>query len=327
MPQQFNNAVMTDDGVALLTKAQAGEIQIEFTRMATGNGEYTEDEKTLAIIQKCTELKSLKNSYPLSGISVFKEHSVKITAFIMNYDAVRKEVLVSEGYYINEIGLFAKPQGGADDTEILYSVAITVGDRGDFMPPYNGYNVAQITQDYYVTVNNSAKITIDCTGAPALAEDIQAVKVQLGEHTVESDVPSNAIFSNMVGATESAAGKAGYVPAPAAGAQEKFLRGDGTWQPTLDTLEEVKANTQSGYAAGALALKEAVGTTLTETLAAGATTLNFTNDAITDDSLIDVFTSVYGVSPTEIVYNDGTLTMTFDEQNEDIIVKVMVMKR
>lgn len=325
MPQPFNNAVMTDDGIALLTKAQAGEVRIEFTCMAAGSGEYTADEKSLAYLQECTALKSWKNSYPLSSISVFKEHSVKITAFIMNYDAVRKEVLVEEGYYINEIGLFAKPLGGADDTEVLYSIAVTAGDRGDFMPPYNGYNVAQITQDYYVTVNNSAAITIDTTGAPALAEDIQTVREQLGEHTIESDVPANAIFSNMVGATETAAGSAGYVPAPQTGAQEKYLRGDGTWQPSLDTLDDIRANTQGGYVAGALAIKEAIGTTLTETLAAGATTLTFTSDAITDSSMIDVYTDTYGVNPSAIEQSGNTLTLTFDAQKSDVRVKVRVM--
>lgn len=34
----------------------------------------------------------------------------------------------------------------------------------------------------------------------------------------------------VTGATASAAGKAGLVPAPATGAQNKYLRGDGTWQ-------------------------------------------------------------------------------------------------
>ena len=32
MPQPFNNAVMTNAGARLLTRAQAGEIKIEFTR-------------------------------------------------------------------------------------------------------------------------------------------------------------------------------------------------------------------------------------------------------------------------------------------------------
>lgn len=45
MPQPFNNAVMTNAGARLLTRAQAGEIKIEFTRIATGNGSYTAQEK------------------------------------------------------------------------------------------------------------------------------------------------------------------------------------------------------------------------------------------------------------------------------------------
>ena len=39
----------------------------------------------------------------------------------------------------------------------------------------------------------------------------------------------------MTGATASAAGKEGSVPAPAAGANTKFLRGDGTWQIPANT--------------------------------------------------------------------------------------------
>lgn len=46
---------------------------------------------------------------------------------------------------------------------------------------------------------------------------------------------SNTTYSAMTGATASAAGKTGLVPAPAAGKQEKYLRGDGTWQTPPDT--------------------------------------------------------------------------------------------
>lgn len=57
----------------------------------------------------------------------------------------------------------------------------------------------------------------------------------VGGHTVEKNVPADAEFTdtkpvNMKGATASDAGSAGYVPAPAAGANTKYLRGDGTWQ-------------------------------------------------------------------------------------------------
>lgn len=180
MPQPFNNAVMTDAGAKLLTRAQAGEIKIEFTRIAVGNGNYTAEEKTLEALQKQTALKSLKNSYALSGVEVYSDHSVKITAIITNQDLVTKETLVNHGYYINEMGLFAKVKDGADSTEILYNITTTVGDNGDFMPPYNGYNSAQIIQEFYVTVSNSAEVTLNTNNsAVALAEDVQRIRGQI----------------------------------------------------------------------------------------------------------------------------------------------------
>ena len=59
--------------------------------------------------------------------------------------------------------------------------------------------------------------------------------------TIATNVPANAKFTdttynNMKGATASAAGSAGLVPAPAAGDQgTKYLRADGTWATPSDT--------------------------------------------------------------------------------------------
>ena len=181
MPQPFNNAVMTNGGARLLTRAQAGEIKIEFTRIATGSGSYTAAEKALVALQARTELKERKNSYTLSDINVYSDHSVKVTALITNQDPVTKETLVNQGYYINEMGLYAKPAGEPDSAEVLYSVTVTAGENGDFMPPYNGYNPAQITQDYFATVNNSAEVTIVSIGAAALAEDVFELRESFNE--------------------------------------------------------------------------------------------------------------------------------------------------
>lgn len=175
MPQLFNNAVMTNKGANLLVRAQAGQIKLQFTRMAVGNGTYASSEKTIQALQKTTKLKSQKNAYALSAVNVYSEHSVKVTALITNYDAVKQSVLVSAGYYINEIGLFAKPQGAADSEEVLYSIAVVAGDNGDFMPPYNGYNPAQIVQDYYATVDNSTQVTIHTAGAALLASEANII--------------------------------------------------------------------------------------------------------------------------------------------------------
>lgn len=46
---------------------------------------------------------------------------------------------------------------------------------------------------------------------------------------------TNTTYNVMTAATSDAAGNSGLVPAPPAGAQTKFLRGDGTWQVPINT--------------------------------------------------------------------------------------------
>ncbi len=74
---------------------------------------------------------------------------------------------------------------------------------------------------------------------------------------------NNTIYSDMKGATASAAGVHGLVPAPAAGKQEQFLRGDGVWAAppsasythpssgvTAGTYRSVTVNAQGHVTAG-----------------------------------------------------------------------------
>ena len=69
--------------------------------------------------------------------------------------------------------------------------------------------------------------TLEVEGAPA---DAKAVGDALAGKS-----PTSHTHSNMTAATASTAGKAGFVPPPAAGAQAKYLRGDGTWQTPANT--------------------------------------------------------------------------------------------
>ncbi len=177
--QPFSRAIMTDSGSRLFMKAQAGEAKIKFTKIAVGDGEYSGEERKISSQQIKTELKSLKNSYPISKIEVVSDHSVKVTALITNYDPISEEAVVENGYYINEMGLFAKESEDEDgETEVLYSIAIVEGETGDFMPPFDGNNPAQIIQEYYATVNNAEEVTIEMgKGAVALAEDLEKIMI------------------------------------------------------------------------------------------------------------------------------------------------------
>lgn len=57
---------------------------------------------------------------------------------------------------------------------------------------------------------------------------------------------TNTTYANMKAATASAAGAAGLVPAPAAGKQTSFLRGDGTWVVPTNTTYELASTTANG---------------------------------------------------------------------------------
>lgn len=71
---------------------------------------------------------------------------------------------------------------------------------------------------------------------------------------------TNTTYSNMGAATSSAAGKAGLVPAPAAGAQGKYLRGDGTWQtPPNTTYSNMGGATSSAAGSAGLVPAPAAG--------------------------------------------------------------------
>lgn len=57
---------------------------------------------------------------------------------------------------------------------------------------------------------------------------------------------TNTTYTNMGAASASAAGKAGLVPAPAAGKQASFLRGDGTWVVPTNTTYGLASITANG---------------------------------------------------------------------------------
>ncbi len=111
-------------------------------------------------------------------------------------------------------------------TELSWD-AVT-GKPESFPPSTHTHTKAQIT-DFPAALKNPSALTLKVAGANAKTYD--------GSAAVELDVTLAGLgaaaeshdHAAMTGATASAAGKAGFVPAPAAGANAKFLRGDGTW--------------------------------------------------------------------------------------------------
>lgn len=89
-----------------------------------------------------------------------------------------------------------------------------------------------------------------------------------------------------------------------------------------DTTFTTSIPTTNKTVAGAI--QEIYGVVLTDTLEAGETTLTFTNNAITTNSTLDIYTDTFGVNPTNVTVSTGEIVLTFSEQANDLGVKVRV---
>ena len=83
---------------------------------------------------------------------------------------------------------------------------------------------------------------------------MNAGTITQGAHTIDKDVPANAVFTDTTysvfkPATPTASGSTGLVSQPPAGANTKFLRGDGTWQ-VAGEVTGVKGDKESTYRKG-----------------------------------------------------------------------------
>ena len=80
----------------------------------------------------------------------------------------------------------------------------------------------------------------------------------------------------------------------------------------------LKYDSVNGY------LYASLGTVLTGTLAAGSTTITFTDASIGNNSLIDVYTDTYGVNPKTMTQSGTSIVLTFKEQAAAVVVKLVV---
>ena len=182
---RFKKAVITEKGLALVTKVQMGSTTLKFTKIATGAGSYGDED-----VGNRTELKDKKQEFSLSSISVVDNDTVKLRAVISNAG-------LETGYYIREIRLFAQDP---DDGEILYSLAVAYDGQWDYLPAESEVSPATINLDTFSSVANASTVTIQGgTGAYASAEDLENLAEKLQEHidtgpivVIEENIPASA---------------------------------------------------------------------------------------------------------------------------------------
>ncbi len=188
---QYRKAVITQQGIALIQKTQTQNIKLEFTKVATGSGSYTEDE----VLDGATALKQQMQVFPISSVTVVDPQTIKLVSVISNKD-------LQSAYYIREIGVFATDP---DEGEILYSLAVAYPDKADYMPAYDGAAPVTIGLDTYQAVSNSENVTIRAdTGAYASAEDLKKLAERFETHirdnprvmfgSADTDITENTVL-------------------------------------------------------------------------------------------------------------------------------------
>lgn len=132
---------------------------------------------------------------------------------------------------------------GTEPPESLKEEGFTAG----YKPPAPYFNwLFHTIYEAVQEVRNALKEVAVTGKAADLQEDSEHRLVSDTEKTAwNGKASADHTHNNMTAASASAAGKAGLVPAPAAGAQAKYLRGDGTWQTPPDTNTTYSAATQS----------------------------------------------------------------------------------
>ena len=165
----FNSAVTTDQGLALVADMIAGE-QLVFTKLVTGSGIYTEEEQERTSLQKATDLREVRQEFGFSNISKVTATCVLLKTLISNKE-------LTEGYRMTEIGVYAKKKDDEGDG-ILYS--ISVAEEADYIPHYNGFVAVEIIEEYYITVADTAEVSIQTgSGAAVLVEDFEKFKAEI----------------------------------------------------------------------------------------------------------------------------------------------------
>ena len=107
--------------------------------------------------------------------------------------------------------------------------------------------------------------------------------------------------------------------------QVTVTRDEGTVTEAGDNWDASNLNGMESRINSAFSALSACGfVEVTGTLLTGSTTLVLSDASITSTSTLDVFTDVYGVSPTDMVATTGSVTLTFEAQASDLGVKVRV---
>lgn len=210
-------------------------ILANFDASKIASGTISIDRLPKAALERLVVVADDTARFALTTATVQSGDTVKVTSTGKMYLIKDESKLNSEDGY--------EPYTAGQASSVPWS-GVT-GKPSTFTPPTSSATVLGGIKVGYTTSGKNYKVQLDSSGNAYV------------------NVPwtdTNTTYTNMGAASASAAGKAGLVPAPAAGAQAKYLRGDGTWQtPPNTTYSNMGGATSSAAGSAGLVPAPAAG--------------------------------------------------------------------
>ena len=184
------------------------------------------------------------------------------------------------------------------------------------------------------SANSAVKLDTTTAGSATQPVYFSGGKPVACSYTLGKSVPADALFTdhtygNMKGATSSAAGSAGLVPAPNIGEQLKFLRADGAWVIPTNTTYSVgtssylgitKLYTETGSATDGTMTQNAITSALN-----GKSPTSHTHNYAGSSSAGGAATSAIKLSTPRKIGNasfDGTADITLSQMGLNVPVEI-----
>lgn len=205
---------LTVEGRNALNKAQTSG-ELNFKSIVVGDGDTPANFSTMqGLVHQLYEVEDL--------MVEVKDDSCTLTADfpVVDYD-----------YYFREIGVMVNTDEGAK----LY-VYDNCGVDAQYIVTTSGVESTRKRIRLLLKISDVAEITVEKPEVLYVSyTDMQKSQAEMEERINEA-LEEKADNSAMTAATADTAGKAGLVPAPEAGVQTEYLRGDGTWESVDDHI-------------------------------------------------------------------------------------------
>lgn len=188
--------VLTTQGMTLIDQVVTNGAQLELSTIQVGAGAYSEREQTVDNLKSKTQLKSSKNAYWISGVTVdSKANPPRITAKALISNKINGQSVVSSGYRIMEVGLFGRIKGSTDGFKLI-AIDI-VGDhtdpiKNDYIPVYDGSEHNQVVNIVY-------EFSLAFSGADTTEVEFSESSFYLAEDGAALEEQVAALEENKVG--------------------------------------------------------------------------------------------------------------------------------